>query len=88
MAPEKSFTVANGDVLRIRIVHDSELSKAALGHFRVSLTTGATPFRVVEVDARLRPLLEVPWEQRPKTTTVEGSGEADEDQPVAMKPTS
>jgi hypothetical protein len=83
VAPEKPFTVASGDVLRIRIVHDSELSRAALGHFRVSLTTGANPFKVVEVDARLRPLLDMPWEQRPKTTTVEGSGEADEDQPVS-----
>jgi hypothetical protein len=83
VAPEKPFTVASGDVLRIRIVHDSELSKAAVGHFRVSLTTGANPFKVVEVDARLRPLLDIPWERRPKTATVEGSGEADEDQPVA-----
>jgi hypothetical protein len=83
VVPEKPFTVATGDVLRIRIVHDSELSKAALGHFRVSLTTDANPLKVVEIDARLRPLLDVPWEQRPKTTTVEPSGEGDEDQPAA-----
>jgi hypothetical protein len=64
--PEKPFTVASGDVLRLKIVHNSELSKAALGRFRVSFTTQAEPLKVVEVDARLRPLLDIPWEQRPK----------------------
>jgi hypothetical protein len=83
VAPEKPFLVANDDVVRIRIVHDSELAKAALGHFRISLTTNANPFKVVEIDARLRPLLDVPWEQRPKTTTPEPVGEGDEGQPAA-----
>ena len=82
MAPEKPFTVASGDVLRIRIVHDSELAKAALGHFRLSITTDTNPLKVVEIDARLRPLLDIPWEQRPKTSTPEPVGEGDEGTPA------
>jgi hypothetical protein len=66
VAPEKPFTIASGDAVRVRIVHDSELSTAALGRFRLSLTTQVNPFKVVEVDARLRPLLSIPWELRPK----------------------
>jgi len=65
IAPEKPFTIASGDAVRVRIIHDSELSRAALGRFRLSLTTQADPFKVVEIDARLRPLLGVPWQQRP-----------------------
>jgi hypothetical protein len=66
IVPEKPFTVTSGDMLRVRIVHDSELSKAALGRFRLSVTTQADPLKVVEIDAHLRPLLNFPWEQRPE----------------------
>lgn len=66
VVPQKPFTVTSGDVLRIRIVHDSELSKAALGRFRLAVTTQADPLKVVEIDAHLRPLLNTPWEQRPQ----------------------
>jgi hypothetical protein len=72
VAPEKPFAVKHDDVVRVRIVHDSELPTATLGRFRVSLTTPAEPFKVVEVDARLRPLLTIPWEQRPGPRTQDG----------------
>jgi hypothetical protein len=35
-----------GDVVRVRIVHDSELPTATLGRFRVSLTTQVEPFKL------------------------------------------
>jgi len=82
VAPEKPFMVNSGDVLRVRIVHDSELSTAALGRFRLSVTTQADPFKVVEIDARLRPLLSIPWEQRPQPTATsadDGDGEPAKD---------
>jgi hypothetical protein len=66
VVPQKPVTVTSGDALRIRIVHDSELSKAALGRFRLAVTTQAAPLKVVEIDAHLRPLLNTPWEQRPQ----------------------
>src|SRR5262245_35807588 len=66
LVPEKPFTVTSGDVLRVTIVHDSELAKAALGRFRLSVTTQADPLKVVEIDAHFRPLLTIPWEQRPE----------------------
>jgi hypothetical protein len=75
VAPEKPFTIAAGAAVRVRIVHDSELSTAALGRFRLSLTTQANPFKVVEVDARLRPLLSIPWEERPKPRSEAGADE-------------
>ena len=71
VVPEKPFTVTSGDMLRVRIVHDSELSKAALGRFRLSVTTQADPLKVVEIDAHLRPLLNIPWEQRPEPKSKE-----------------
>jgi hypothetical protein len=73
VAPEKPFVVKSGDAVRVRIVHESELPTATLGRFRISLTTSADPFKVVEVDARLRPLLTVPWEQRPGPRTQDGT---------------
>jgi hypothetical protein len=73
LVPEKPFTVTSGDLLRVRIVHDSELAKAALGRFRLSFTTQADPLKVVEIDAHLRPLLNIPWEQRPEPKPREGT---------------
>jgi hypothetical protein len=85
VAPEKPFTIASGDAVRVRIVHDSELSTAALGRFRLSFTTHANPFKVVEVDARLRPLLSVPWEQRPRPRSQEGeAAEGGQSKPQAL----
>ena len=85
VAPETPFTIASGDTVRVRIVHDSELSTAALGRFRLSLTTQANPFKVVEVDARLRPLLSTPWEQRPRPRSEEGeAAEGGQPKPQAL----
>jgi hypothetical protein len=66
VVPDKPFTVTSQEVLQVTLVHNSELPKAALGHFRVSVTTQADPSKVLEIDARVRPLLTIPWEQRPK----------------------
>jgi hypothetical protein len=85
VVPQKPFTVTRGDALRVRIVHDSELAKAALGRFRLSVTTQADPLKVVEIDAHVRPLLNIPWEQRPqpkpKEMAASGQGGQGQGQP-------
>jgi mono/diheme cytochrome c family protein len=48
-----------GTRLRIKIKHQQVLVGQSLGRFRLSVTSSATPQRVVEIPARLRPLLTV-----------------------------
>jgi mono/diheme cytochrome c family protein len=53
------FNGGPGARLRIRLVHQSVAVGQALGRFRLSVTSGAEPQRVVELPARLRPILAV-----------------------------
>jgi hypothetical protein len=48
-----------GTRLRIRIKHQQVLVGQSLGRFRLSVTSSATPQRIVEIPAKLRPLLTV-----------------------------
>src|SRR5262249_4381557 len=45
--------------LQVRIKHHGGPVGQALGRFRLSVTSGATPQRVLEIPARLRPILDV-----------------------------
>ena len=45
--------------LRIRLKHQGAVVGQALGRFRLSVTASTTPQRVVEISAKLRPLLKV-----------------------------
>ena len=45
--------------LRIRLKHQGAVVGQALGRFRLSVTSSSTPQRVVEIPARLRPILAI-----------------------------
>jgi hypothetical protein len=48
-----------GARLRIRLKHQGAVVGQALGRFRLSVTSGSNPARVVEIPARLRPILAI-----------------------------
>ena len=50
--------------LRIELSHQGSVVGQAIGRFRLSVTSSATPQRIVEVPARLRPVLAIPLAQR------------------------
>jgi hypothetical protein len=45
--------------LRIRLKHEGNAVGQAIGRFRLSVTSSATPQRIVEIPARLRPILAI-----------------------------
>jgi hypothetical protein len=53
-----------GGRLRIRLKHQGAAVGQSLGRFRLSATSSATPQRIVEIPARLRPVLAVPAADR------------------------
>ena len=56
---EQPIVAAGGTRLRIRLKHLSSAVGQAIGRFRLSVTAGATPQRIVEIPARLRPVLDL-----------------------------
>ncbi|HEY7057224.1 MAG TPA: PSD1 and planctomycete cytochrome C domain-containing protein [Vicinamibacterales bacterium] len=52
--------------LRISLNHQGSAVGQALGRFRLSVTSGATPQRVVQIPAKLRPVLDVAPAERTK----------------------
>jgi mono/diheme cytochrome c family protein len=57
--PVRSGAVRTGLPLRIRLKHQGAVVGQPLGRFRLSVTSSSTPQRVVEISARLRPLLKL-----------------------------
>jgi hypothetical protein len=53
--------------LRIRLTHQGSAVGQALGRFRLSATSSSNPQRVVEIPAKLRPVLAVPVASRTET---------------------
>jgi hypothetical protein len=53
-----------GGGLRIRLKHQGAVVGQSLGRFRLSVTSSPTPQRVVEISAKLRPLLKIPAAER------------------------
>ena len=53
-----------GTPIAIRLKHEAAAVGQAIGHFRLSATAGATPERIVQLPARLRPILSIPVAQR------------------------
>ncbi len=66
MIPESPLTVAPNGVIRVTINQATENGHQGIGRFRLSVTGSATPKRVVEVSATLRPVLSVAAAQRTK----------------------
>ncbi len=58
--PEKPFGFEGGTALTIRLKQEMRHAVRNIGRFRLSVTTGSDPVRVVGVPARLRPILEIP----------------------------
>ena len=56
---EQPIVAPGGTRLRISLKHLSSAVGQAIGRFRLSVTAGATPQRIVEVPARLRPVLDL-----------------------------
>ncbi len=56
---EQPIVAPPGTRLRISLTHLSSAVGQAIGRFRLSVTAGATPQRIVEVPARLRPVLDL-----------------------------
>jgi hypothetical protein len=50
--------------LRIRLTHQASAVGQALGRFRVSVTSSTSPQRVVEIPAKLKPVLAIPAARR------------------------
>lgn len=51
-------------VLTVRLKHQGAAVGQSLGRFRVSVTSSASPQRIVEIPARLRPIIEMPAAER------------------------
>lgn len=55
---------AGGEVLRIAMKHELRRSTRNIGHFRISITSASDPETVVQLPAKLRPVLAIPADQR------------------------
>ena len=62
--PLEPIAVPSGSVLTIKMKHQMRHSSRNLGHFRLSVTAAADPERIVEVPARLRPVLAISLDRR------------------------
>jgi len=56
---DRPLMTPGGARLRIRLNHQGSAVGQALGRFRLSVTSSSTPQRVVEIPARLRPILAI-----------------------------
>ena len=61
---DRPFVAATGVPVQIRLKHQGAAVGQSLGKFRLSVTASATPQRVVEIPARLRPILAVAVDAR------------------------
>jgi hypothetical protein len=61
---ETPFSPGDGTFLRIHIRQKSEFGGQGLGRFRLSVTSAREPAKIVGISAKLRPLLDIPAEQR------------------------
>jgi len=64
LTPDKPIGFEQGTVLTIKLAHLGGALGQGLGRFRLSVTTGDDPLRVVGISAVLRPALEIPPEKR------------------------
>ncbi|MGI8565026.1 MAG: DUF1553 domain-containing protein, partial [Pyrinomonadaceae bacterium] len=61
---DKPFGFASGTNIKINLKHEAPDGKQGLGRFRLSVTTAPNPATIVNIPAKLRPLLDVPVERR------------------------
>jgi hypothetical protein len=63
LIPDKPLNVGSG-VMRVTIIHKSDVNGVNLGCFRVSATDASNPKMVIDIPADLRPLLQVAQDKR------------------------
>jgi len=61
---EQPLVAPAGTRLTIRLKHEAAAVGQAIGRFRLSATSSRTPERIVQLPARLRPVLAIPTTQR------------------------
>ena len=61
---ERPLVAPAGAKLRARLIHQGTVVGQAIGRFRLSATSTITPQRVLEIPARLRPILAIPAADR------------------------
>src|SRR5581483_3176142 len=64
LIPEKPLQADADGLVRIKIIHASDINYVNLGHFRISSTSAADPTAAVAVPAGLRPVLDLAAEKR------------------------
>ncbi|HXG63654.1 MAG TPA: PSD1 and planctomycete cytochrome C domain-containing protein [Blastocatellia bacterium] len=62
--PEKPFGFGKETLIRIVLKHESLDGGQGIGRFRLSVTTAKEPKKIVEISAKLRPVLETPADSR------------------------
>jgi hypothetical protein len=72
--------------LTIRLKHQGAVVGQSLGHFRLSVTSSTSPQRIVEISARLRPVLEIATAERTEQQRKDLAG-AYRAVAVSLKPT-
>ncbi len=64
LLPDKPFGFEHGTRLTIRLKHELRHTARNIGRFRLSVTTAVDPESIVQIPAKLRPILEIPPEKR------------------------
>lgn len=64
LIPEKPFGFEHGTALTIRLQHNMRRASRNIGRFRLSVTSLADPKDIVNIPAKLRPVLDIPAAQR------------------------
>jgi len=64
LVPKEPFGFSSGTRIRITLRHHSEDGRQGLGCFRFSVSTTDNPARIVQIAARLRPLIDQPPTKR------------------------
>jgi uncharacterized protein DUF1553/uncharacterized protein DUF1549/cytochrome c len=64
LVPKLPFGFEKGTILTIRLKQEMRFASRNLGRFRLSITTTAVPKEIVDLPARLRPVLAIPAEKR------------------------
>lgn len=65
LLPKDTLHLSADGVLRVTLVHKSEIGGLNLGRFQISTTAAKDPTFALDIPAKLRPLLDVPTEKRP-----------------------
>lgn len=64
LIPEKPFGFEQGTLLTVRLKHEMRHASRNIGHLRLSVTSVASPKSIVDLAAKLWPVLDIPVVQR------------------------